>query len=232
MTRHSAFPDASQIRYKSSFTSGTTFSLERNPNEMDRWLNRVAVVTGAGGGIGAACCKDLLDRGMIVVGLDLREIRLLVVKDEFSVEQASRFHYRKCDVSNEQQVIETFAWIDKQLGGADVLVNNAGIIRPISLTDQLNSRDVRATVDINVLGVAWCTREAFLSLQRRKVNDGHIVIMNSLAGHEVPVLPGASLNMYSPTKHAITALTEVLRQEFLLKGSNTKITVSGRDRDR
>lgn len=106
-----------------------------------------------------------------LTGLDLRELRLLAVKDELSVKQASRFHYRKCDVSNEQQVIDTFAWIDKQLGGADVLVNNAGIIRPISLPDQLNSRDVRATVDINVLGVAWCTREAFLSLQCRKVND-------------------------------------------------------------
>ncbi|KAH8417620.1 hypothetical protein KR222_002820, partial [Zaprionus bogoriensis] len=197
---------------------------------MDRWANRVAVVTGASAGIGAACCKELLARGMIVVGLARREIRLLVLKDELSAElsaeQAARFHYHKCDVSDERQVIEAFAWIDKTLGGADVLVNNAGVIRATSITGERNSRDLRDTVDTNVLGVAWCTREAYRSLERRGVNDGHVVIVNSLAGHQVRHIPGFSLNMYPPSKHAVTALTEVLRQEFQQKGTGTKITVS------
>ncbi|XP_034486184.1 farnesol dehydrogenase-like [Drosophila innubila] len=191
---------------------------------MNRWLNRVAVVTGSSSGIGAACCKDLVAKGMVVVGLARRENRLLELKAQLPEDQAARFHARKCDVSDEQQVIDTFSWIDKTLGGADVLVNNAGIVRFTTIIGEGNSADLRATLDTNVLGVAWCTREAFRSLERRQINDGHVVIVNSVAGHGVPVLPNLSLNMYAPSKHAITAMTEVLRQEFLNKGTKIKIT--------
>lgn len=193
---------------------------------MNRWANRVAVVTGSSSGIGAATCKDLVAKGLVVVGLARRENRLKELKESLPADQAARFHYRKCDVSDEQQVIETFAWVDKTLGGADVLVNNAGISRMGNITDAGNGADLRAVVDINILGVSWCTREAFQSLHRRKVNDGHIVIINSIAGHRVPHIPGMSFNIYPATKHAITAMTEVLRQEFLNKGTQTKVTVS------
>lgn len=195
---------------------------------MNRWANRVAVVTGSSSGIGAATCKDLVAKGLVVVGLARRENRLKELKASLPADQAARFHYRKCDVSDEQQVIETFAWVDKTLGGADVLVNNAGIARFGNITDAGNSADLRAVVDINILGVTWCTREAFQSLHRRKVNDGHIVIVNSIVGHRVPNMPGMSFNIYPCTKHAITAMTEVLRQEFLNKGTQTKVTVSFR----
>ncbi|XP_064535676.1 farnesol dehydrogenase-like [Drosophila montana] len=191
---------------------------------MNRWLNRVAVVTGASSGIGASCCKDLVAKGMVVVGLARRENRLQELKAELPTDQAARFHYRTCDVSVEQQVIDTFAWIDKELGGTDVLINNAGIVRHTQIISEGNSADLRATLDTNVLGVSWCTREAFLSMERRKINDGHILIVNSVAGHQVPIMPQMSFNMYAPSKHAITALTEVLRQEFLNKGTKTKIT--------
>ncbi|XP_016970488.1 farnesol dehydrogenase [Drosophila rhopaloa] len=191
---------------------------------MNRWLNRVAVVTGASGGIGAACCRDLVAKGMIVVGLARREKVLQEIKSSLPADQSVRFHTRSCDVSDEQQVKDVFAWIDQTLGGADVLINNAGIVRNINITDEGNSNDVRAILDVNVLGVTWCTREIFISLQRRKVNDGHVVIINSVVGHQVPAVENFSLNMYAPSKHAITALTEILRQEFNKKGTKTKIT--------
>ncbi|XP_043659374.1 farnesol dehydrogenase [Drosophila teissieri] len=192
---------------------------------MDRWLNRVAVVTGASSGIGAACCKDLVAKGMVVVGLARREERLKELKDSLPAEQASRFHGRKCDVSQEQEVIDAFAWIDATLGGADVLVNNAGIARiGVGITSEGNATDLRAILDTNVLGVSWCTREAFKSQQRRNVNDGHILIVNSVAGHRVISSPGLITGMYSPSKFAVTALTEVLRHEFLNSKTQTKIT--------
>lgn len=189
---------------------------------MERWLNRVAVVTGASSGIGAACCKDLVAKGMIVVGLARREARLLELKASLSAEQGARFHARVCDVSVEQQVIDSIAWVDETLGGADVLINNAGIVRLTNITDKDNSEALRSTLDTNVLAVSWCTREVFQSLQRRKVNDGHVVIINSVVGHKVPMY---GLSMYAPSKYAVTALTDVLRWEFLKKGTNTKITV-------
>ncbi|XP_062125736.1 farnesol dehydrogenase-like [Drosophila sulfurigaster albostrigata] len=190
---------------------------------MDRWLNRVAVVTGSSSGIGAAVCKDLVAKGMIVVGLARRENRLEELKSELPVDQAARFHFRKCDVSDEQQVIDTFAWVDQTLGGADVLVNNAGKLAYVTILQEGNSEGLRSTLDTNVLGVTWCTRQAFQSMERRKINDGHIVIVNSIAGHAVPNI-GVSLNMYAPSKYAITALTEVLRQELQAKGTAIKIT--------
>ncbi|KAH8402683.1 hypothetical protein KR215_005960 [Drosophila sulfurigaster] len=190
---------------------------------MDRWLNRVAVVTGSSSGIGAAVCKDLVAKGMIVVGLARRENRLEELKTELPADQAARFHFRKCDVSDEQQVIDTFAWVDQTLGGADVLVNNAGKLAYVTILQEGNSEGLRSTLDTNVLGVTWCTRQAFQSMERRKINDGHIVIVNSIAGHAVPNI-GVSLNMYAPSKYAITALTEVLRQELQAKGTAIKIT--------
>lgn len=193
---------------------------------MNRWLNRTAVVTGASSGIGAAVCKDLVAKGLVVVGLARRENRLQELKAELPADQTARFHYRKCDISDEQQVVDTFAWIEKTLGGTDVLINNAGIVRHTAIVEPGNAADLRAVLDTNVLGVSWATREAFQSQLRRKVDDGHIVIVNSIAGHIVPNMPGFSFNMYAPSKHAITALTEVLRQEFLIKGTKTKITVS------
>ncbi|XP_046865320.1 farnesol dehydrogenase-like [Drosophila willistoni] len=191
---------------------------------MERWLNRVAVVTGASSGIGAACCKDLVAKGMIVVGLARREERLQELKASLPADQAKRFIGHKCDVSDEKHVIETFAWVDKNLGGADVLINNAGIISETLITSPNNSVDLRAILDTNVLGVSWCTREAFLSQQRRKVNDGHVVIINSILGHGVPFVEGFNFNLYGPSKYALTAMTEVLRQEFQNKGTQTKIT--------
>ncbi|EDX02487.1 farnesol dehydrogenase [Drosophila yakuba] len=192
---------------------------------MDRWLNRVAVVTGASSGIGAAVCKDLVAKGMVVVGLARREERLKELKASLPAEQGSRFHGRKCDVSQEQEVIDAFAWIDATLGGADVLVNNAGIVRVgVGITSESNAADLRAILDTNVLGVSWCTREAFKSLQKRNVNDGHILIVNSVAGHRVVTSPGLIMGMYSPSKFAVTAMTEVLRHEFLTSKTQTKIT--------
>ncbi|KAH8295258.1 hypothetical protein KR018_009260 [Drosophila ironensis] len=191
---------------------------------MNRWQNRVAVVTGASSGIGSACCKDLVAKGLIVVGLARREQRLQELKDSLPVEQQARFHGRKCDVSVEQQVVETFAWVDETLGGADVLVNNAGIVRDSLITDANNGADMRAVLDTNVLGFVWCAREAFRSQQKRNVTDGHVVVINSIVGHKIPNVPGFTFKMYAPSKFAVTALTEVLRQEFQLKKTQTKIT--------
>ncbi|KAH8276788.1 hypothetical protein KR026_000748 [Drosophila bipectinata] len=191
---------------------------------MDRWQNRVAVVTGASSGIGEACCKDLVAKGLIVVGLARREERLKQLKESLPADQQPRFHIRKCDVSVEQQVVDTFAWVDETLGGADVLVNNAGIARDSQIVKADNSADIRAILDTNVLGFVWCTRELFRSQEKRNVTDGHVVVINSIAGHKVPIMPNFSFNMYSPSKFAVTALTEVLRQEFLQKKTQTKIT--------
>ncbi|KAJ6637277.1 Farnesol dehydrogenase [Pseudolycoriella hygida] len=187
---------------------------------MERWVGKVAVVTGASAGIGAQIVLDLADAGLIVVGLARRLERVETLKSK----SKGKIHALQCDVTNEADILKAFKWIIDNLGGVDVLVNNAGILRGGNLIDPGNTALIKEVLDTNVMGVVQCTREAFQSMKSRNV-DGHIIIINSVAGHQVPNMPGmGSLNIYSPSKHAVTAMTEVLRQEFQKIGTRVKIT--------
>ncbi|XP_033374827.1 dehydrogenase/reductase SDR family member 11 isoform X6 [Parus major] len=109
---------------------------------MERWTGRVALVTGASVGIGAAVARALVQHGMKVVG---------------------------CARS-----------VDK--------------------------------IEVNVMAVSICTREAYQSMKERNIDDGHIININSMNGHSV--VPQSVVHFYSATKYAVTALTEGLRQEL------------------
>lgn len=195
---------------------------------MDRWSKKVAVVTGASAGIGSAIAIELTKQGMIVVALARRVERVQQLKEKIPIGSLGSLHARKCDVTKEDEVKSTFDWIKNTFGGIDVLVNNAGITRSTNLIDADNTTPIREIVETNIMGVVYCTREAFQSMKSRNV-DGHIININSIAGHHVPFIAGVmpSFNIYPGTKHAITAMTEVLRQEFQSQGTKTKITVSG-----
>ncbi|KAL5292272.1 DHRS11.2 family protein [Megaselia abdita] len=197
--------------------------LNFNRSTMDRWSNKTAVVTGASSGIGAACVVDLVKAGMNVAALARRENRLNEVKNSLPEELRSKVYPIKCDVSDEADVIRAFRWVDEHLGGTHVLVNNAGISRSTQLTKKDNTRDIKDVLDTNVMGVVYCVREAFQQMLERKV-DGHVVIVNSIAGHTIPYIPGGSFNIYAASKHAVTAMTETYRQEFSNAGTNVKVT--------
>ncbi|XP_065082198.1 farnesol dehydrogenase-like [Ochlerotatus camptorhynchus] len=187
---------------------------------MDRWTGKVAVVTGASSGIGAATAKRLVQAGMVVVGLARRVERTEALKDDLDESIRHRFHAVRCDVSKEEDILKTFQWIEETLGGADVLVNNAGIYRNTKLINADNTTMIREVMDTNVLGLIFCTREAFQSMKKRSV-DGHILHINSVAGHKSS-LP--NMNIYCASKFAVTALTETLRQEFKAEGTKIKVT--------
>lgn len=195
---------------------------------MERWVGKVAVVTGASVGIGEAICIDLLKAGLVVVGLARRVELVEQIRDRVPSAVAGSLHAFKCDVTNETDIVSAFAWIDRALGGADILVNNAGLLQTgVNLVDAGNTAILKRILDTNVLGLVQCTREAFQSMRRRGVNDGHIVLINSICGHYVPVIPGCGpMNIYTASKHAVSAITEVLRQEFNMLQTRIKITVS------
>lgn len=192
---------------------------------MDRWRNKVAVVTGASSGIGAACVVDLIKSGMKVVALARREDRLKALRNSLPTNLQGNAYLMKCDVTDEAEVVKVFKWVESSLGGTHVLVNNAGIVRKTELMAKNNTADIKAVVDTNIMAVVYCVREAYQQMKAHKV-AGHIVILNSIAGHSVPVFPCSSVNIYYGTKHAVTAMTETYRQEFSNDGSNVKITVS------
>uniref|UniRef100_A0A1A9WPM3 Dehydrogenase n=1 Tax=Glossina brevipalpis TaxID=37001 RepID=A0A1A9WPM3_9MUSC len=192
---------------------------------MERWLNKVAVVTGASSGIGAATAKDLVQAGLQVVGLARRVDRVEELKHQLPADKRQYLTAIKCDVTDVESVNEAFKQIFRKFDGIDILVNNAGRI----VGGQLCTMDIAEVQNIlqtNVMGVIHCTQHAFKSMKERNVN-GHVIIINSIAGHNV--VSGAHgetpvTNVYSPSKYALTAITEIYRREFSGLGTKIKIT--------
>ncbi|XP_075157967.1 farnesol dehydrogenase-like [Haematobia irritans] len=192
---------------------------------MDRWQNRVAVVTGASSGIGAAIAKDFAMAGLRVVALARRTHLMEDIRNTLPLDKRALLHVMHCDITDPKNVDEVFDKICEEFGGIDVLVNNAALLRNGKLTD-MNIQVVKDILHTNILGLVHCTQKAFKSMKDRNM-DGHVIIVNSIAGHNV--LPGLpmevpSINIYSPTKFALTAITEIYRQEFHSLGTKIKIS--------
>ncbi|XP_013110836.1 farnesol dehydrogenase-like [Stomoxys calcitrans] len=192
---------------------------------MERWQNKVAVVTGASSGIGAAIAKDFVLAGLKVVALARRLQRMEEIKQSLPQDKQSQLSIMYCNVTDPANVDKVFDQIIDEFGGIDVLVNNAGCAKSGQLVD-MDLKDITNILHTNVLGVVHCTQRAFKSMKERNF-AGHVIIVNSIAGHTVLAgLPMSvpNVNIYSPTKFAVRAITEMYRQEF--HGLGTKIKIS------
>lgn len=188
---------------------------------MERWSGKVAVVTGASAGIGAVIAKELAKAGMITIGLARRQELVQKLREDLPEQCASRLHAIHCDVSKESDVTAAFDKIERKFGGIDVLVNNAGIVRHTGLLADDESKPLREILDTNVMGLALCSKKAFKSM-RQRASTGHIIHINSVAGHMVPNFP--HMIMYAASKHAVTALTETMRNELREMGSKIRVS--------
>lgn len=123
---------------------------------------------------------------------------------------------------------EAFEWVEENLGGVDILINNAGIYKFIRLFDEGDeiNNDLKQIVDVNLMGMVYCTRAALKSMKKR--DYGYIININSITGHFVPFptedVP--SYNTYAGSKYAVTATTEVMRQELICSDHKNKIRVT------
>ncbi|XP_071455256.1 farnesol dehydrogenase-like [Hetaerina americana] len=188
---------------------------------MERWAGKIALVTGASSGIGAAIAKELVQQGMVVLGVARRVDR--VKELEASLRGAKgKLHAVKGDVSDEADVTRVFDWVRSQFGKVHVLVNNAGIARNVPLTGGANLSDMRALFQTNVFGLFYCTDAAVTLMKDSGVDDGHIIHINSIAGHHIVPMPGNYV--YVASKFAVTALAEGLRRELRDAKMKTRIT--------
>ena len=187
---------------------------QKNCN-MELWKGKVAVVTGASSGIGAAIAKDLCRHGMIVVGLARRLDRLQDLQKEIvSQNDSSVFHPLKCDLTSEAEIQAAFDYVTRTLGGVDFLVNNAGTNNH-SLLLNAEMEDLRRVIELNLVSVISCTKKAFQSMSERDV-PGYIINISSVSGHSVTLADEDPMinNVYAPTKYAVRALNQVLRHEL------------------
>ncbi|XP_039230964.1 farnesol dehydrogenase isoform X3 [Drosophila yakuba] len=192
---------------------------------MERWHNCVAVVTGASSGIGAEIARKLVSAGVVVVALARRLDRLEQLRQELPEDRRSRLRIMQCDVSDVSSVNAAFDAVQRDLSRVDILINNAGKLSGGQLLT-MSVDTVQQVLQTNVMGVVYCTRRAFESMRQRQ-STGHVVLINSIVGHYIfNPLPGSQqeLNMYPATKHAITALTELFRQEMREFKTQAKVT--------
>ncbi|XP_011697947.1 PREDICTED: dehydrogenase/reductase SDR family member 11-like [Wasmannia auropunctata] len=180
---------------------------------MIRWRSKIAVVTGAGSGIGEAITRALLQNGVNVVALDIQKERLAKLDAECKQEGSRTFgslHTICCDVNCENDIDAAFLHIET-LGGVDIMVNNAGIIDTSRIIDS-DRKTFERMLDTNVLAVAVCTNKAVHSMRKRN-GEGHIFSITSVLSHSlVPASVGG--NLYAASKHASLALTHTVRREL------------------
>ncbi len=184
---------------------------------MDRWRDRVALVTGATSGIGRATASALAGSGLRVAALGRRRERLERLSQD--VERAGgHILPLACDLRDEGQIEQAFAELRARWGGTDVLVNNAGLGRHAPLVSG-RTASWREMLEVNVLALCICTREAVRDMRARG-SGGHVLHVSSMAAHRVPEESG----LYAATKFAVRAITEGLRRELREEDPPIRVT--------
>jgi NAD(P)-dependent dehydrogenase (short-subunit alcohol dehydrogenase family) len=163
--------------------------------------SKIALVTGAGTGIGKAVSLALLGAGYAVVLAGRRKDMLEATAREAPA--GAKTLVVPTDISDPAQVKALFAKIKEAFGRLDVLFNNAGVGAPAATPDELPFEKWKAAVDINVTGSFLCAQEAFRMMRHQTPQGGRIINNGSLAAHAPRPLSIA----YTTTKHAITGLT-------------------------
>jgi len=164
---------------------------------------KVAIVTGAGTGIGRATALALLRNGYRVVLAGRRQELLEQVVAEAGP-AASRALAVPTDVSDPASVRALFARTKDAFGRLDVLFNNAGTNVPGALLEELTVEQWKQVVDTNLTGVFLCTQEAFRMMKDQDPRGGRIINNGSISAHT----PRPNSAPYTATKHAITGLTK------------------------
>jgi NAD(P)-dependent dehydrogenase (short-subunit alcohol dehydrogenase family) len=164
---------------------------------------KVAIVTGAGSGIGKAVATALLKSGYRVVLAGRRPELLEKAVSEAGATKANALAV-PTDVANPDSVRALFAQTKAAFGRLDVLFNNAGVGAPAVNMEDLTLEQWKNVVDINLTGVFLCTQEAIRLMKDQTPRGGRIINNGSISAHA----PRPNSAPYTATKHAITGLTK------------------------
>jgi clavulanate-9-aldehyde reducatase len=175
---------------------------------------KVALITGASSGIGEATARLMAAEGAKLSLVARRHDRLVKLAEEIERKGGEALPV-EADVSDHGKVEALVAQTAAQFDGLHILVNNAGVML-LGPVDGADVEDWRRMIDVNLLGLLHCTREAIPVI--RDSGGGHIVNVSSVAGRQANL--GAAV--YNMTKWGVVGFSEALRQEAL--HSNVRVT--------
>jgi len=181
---------------------------------MGRVQNKIAIVTGGALGIGQAVCLLLAKEGAIVAVTDVldKEGQEVARQIQASGGKATFWHL---DVSNESEVKNVFAEINRQLGQIDILVNNAGIAGVSKPTHEITEQEWDRVMAVNVKGVFLCTKHAIPYL--KKSGGGSIINLSSIYG----IVSAPDVPPYHASKGAVRIMTKT--DAFLYAKDNIRV---------
>ena len=168
-------------------------------------MEKTALVTGAGSGIGRASALALLNAGWRVA-LAGRRAEALEETQALAAEAGAGALVVSTDVTQEAEVKALFDQVRQAFGRLDVLFNNAGMGGPPVSFDQLTFEQWRKVAAVNLDGAFLCAREAFALMRRQSPMGGRIINNGSISAHA----PRPNSAPYTATKHAITGLTKAI----------------------
>jgi 3-oxoacyl-[acyl-carrier protein] reductase len=176
---------------------------------------KIAIVTGGTKGIGRGIAEALARNGASVCICARKRDEIDRAVAELKSIGEGRITGTVCDVREYEQVRDLFSFAVAELGGVDILINNAGIGRFESV-EQMSPESFRAILETNVFGVFYCCHEAIPLMKRR--GGGYIINLSSLAGTNAHAMMAA----YNASKFGLNGFSEALMQE--VRHDNIKVS--------
>nr|WP_316644514.1 SDR family oxidoreductase [uncultured Roseateles sp.] len=174
-------------------------------------MPKIALITGAGRGIGAATALLCAERGYdLALNYARDEVSALALAEQIRA-MGRRALLVQADVSQEAEVLRMFAAIDAGLGPLTALVNNAGIVAPGARLEQMTAERMRRVFEVNVLGSLLCAREAVRRMGRSNGGNGGAIVNVSSRAAQLGS-PGVYVD-YAASKGAIDTFTVGLARE-------------------
>jgi 3-oxoacyl-[acyl-carrier protein] reductase len=177
------------------------------------------LLTGCDGGLGQAMLKRLTEANATVILTD-------IMKPEKSIaylqEMKQEVFWYQCDLTRAEDVNSMFKQIAKEVGSIDILINNAGM-RKDALLVQMTEEQWDTVIRINLTGVFFCTKSAVKLMLRKKVRNGKIISISSIAG----IFGNVGQTNYAATKAGLIAMTKTWTKEYSHRGLTFNVVAPG-----